>query len=247
LFNGYLLFREHPWLFPSWHAYSKHSANKILKLGLMFFVLQCALTLGFASDNIVIAQVLGAAAVAAYAVPQKLFSVVTMMVGMGIAPLYPAYGEAIARGDVEWARRVFLASLWITLAISVPVCTLLVLAGPWILRVAAGKSLHSPMALLTALASWSIISALTAPIATFLNGAGVLKPQTVVSVLASLSNLALSIVLTRRLGVAGVCLGSIITQLLIIFPAYYFLIRNLLRNLAKAGTQTSVPERIYST
>ena len=40
----------------------------------MFFVMQCAFAVAYSSDNIVIAQVLGAAAVAAYAVPQKLFS-----------------------------------------------------------------------------------------------------------------------------------------------------------------------------
>jgi O-antigen/teichoic acid export membrane protein len=67
---------------PSRHAYSASSANKILKLGLLFFVLQCAVAAGYTSDNLVIAQVLGAAAVAAYAVPEKLFSFVAMVVGI---------------------------------------------------------------------------------------------------------------------------------------------------------------------
>jgi ABC-type glycerol-3-phosphate transport system permease component len=62
-----------------------------------------------------------------------------------------------------------------------------------------------------------------------LNGAGVLRAQATVAVFASLSNLGLSIYLTRRLGVMGVCLGSIITQLAITFPACFFMIRNLFR------------------
>ena len=53
---------------------------------------------------------------------------------MGITPLWPAYGEALARGDVTWMRKAFLISFWLTLAITVPLCTLLALAGPWILR-----------------------------------------------------------------------------------------------------------------
>ena len=230
--NGWLLFREHPWLVPAWHAYRASSASKILKLGLLFFVLQCAMSVGFTSDNIVIAQVLGAAAVAVYAVPQKLFSFVSMVVGMGITPLWPAYGEAIARGDVAWVRRVFLGSLWITLAIAVPLCTLLVVAGPWILKVAVGKSLYAPLSLLVVLGLWGVVSAVSAPIAMLLNGAGELRVQTIVSVFASLSNLALSIFLTRRLGVMGVCLGSIITQLLITLPICFVLTRNLFRRLA---------------
>ena len=244
LFNGWILFREHPWLLPSRHAYRGSSANKILKLGLMFFVLQCAYTLAFTSDNIVIAQILGATAVAVYAVPQKLFSFVSMVVSLAINPLWPAYGEAIARGDVAWVRRVFFGSLWLTLAVTVPVCTLLALAGPWILRVAVGKSLHAPMSLLVVLALWGVVSTVSTAFSMLLNGAGVLKVQTMIAVVASLSNLALSIYLTRRLGVVGVCLGSIVTQLLIMLPVSLVLIRNLFRRLENTKTEASPGEAI---
>lgn len=229
LVNGLLLFREHPWLVPSWHAVRTSSSNKILNLGLMFFVLQCAVAVSFTSDNIVIAQIMGAAAVAVYAVPQKLFSFVTGVVSMAVLPLWPAYGEAIARGDFAWTRKAFLGSLWLALAITIPLCTLLALAGPWILRVFFGRSLHAPMSLLVVLAVWGVVSAVSTVISMLLNGAGVLKVLTITSVFASLSNLALSIFLTRQLGVMGVCLGSIITQLTITFPACFFIIRNLFR------------------
>ena len=172
LVNGWILFRGHPWLLPSWHAYRANSAHKIFKLGMMFFVLQCAVALAFTSDNIVIAQILGAAAVAVYAVPQKLFSFVSTVVSMGISPLWPAYGEAIARGDVAWVRRVFFGSLWLVLAITVPICTLLALAGPWILRVAVGKSFHAPMSLLIVLAVWGVVSSVSTVISMLLNGTG---------------------------------------------------------------------------
>ena len=245
VFNGWLLFRQHPWLAPSWHAYRRRSANKILKLGLMFFVLQCAFAVSYSSDNIVIDQVLGAAAVAAYAVPQKLFSFVSMLVGMGISPLWPAYGEALARGDVAWMRKTFLSSLWIALAITVPVCTLLALAGPWILRVAVGKSLHAPMSLLVTLAVWGVVNSVSGVIAVLLNGTGVLKALTLTSVFASLSNIALSIFFTRRLGVMGVCLGSIVTQVLITLPVCFVLIRLLFRRLATEKTDNGLEAPAY--
>ena len=56
-----------------------------------------------------------------------------------------------------------------------------------------------------------------------------MKAQAMVAVIVSLSNLAVSILLTRRLGVIGVCLGSIITQLVIALPASSFIIRRLFR------------------
>jgi O-antigen/teichoic acid export membrane protein len=231
LLNGWLLFRKHPWLVPSWRFYRGRSAERILKVGLMFFVLQCAVAIGFNSDNIVIAQTLGVTAVAVYAVPQKLFGLVSMVVSMGLNPLWPAYSEAIACGDVAWVRRVFLASILLTLAVTIPLSGLLAVTGPWILKATVGKSLHAPKSLIVVLAVWAILASVSASMAMLLNGTGVIKPQTMIWVVASVSNLALSICLTRRFGVIGVCLGSIIVQCLIVFPAYFFVIRKLFRDM----------------
>lgn len=245
LINGWILFYEHPWLLPSLHACRRSSADKIFKLGLLFFALQCTFALAFTSDNIVIDQILGAAAVAAYAVPQKLFSFVSQIVSMAINPLWPAYGEAIARGDVTWVRRVFFASLWLVLGITIPVCTLLVVTAPWILRVAVGKSFHAPISLLIVLAVWGIVNAVSIVTSILLNGAGVLKEQTLLAAIVGISNLALSIVLTRRLGVIGVCLGSIISQLAITLPAYSVLIPRLFARITKARSE-HIAQRVTS-
>ncbi len=240
LFNGWILFRGHPWLLPSWDAYRASSARAILNLGLMFFVLQCAVTISFTSDNIVIAQILGAAAVAVYAVPQKLFGFVSTVVSLGINPLWPAYGEAIARGDVAWVRRVFYGSLRLILVITVPVCTVLALSGPWILKVAVGRSFHAPMSLLIVLAVWGVVNSVSFVIATLLNGAGVLREQTGLAVIVSTCNLGLSIYLTFRFGVIGVCLGSILTQAFITFPVYFFIVRDLFKRLAGPGIERHI-------
>ena len=244
LLNGWVLFREFPWLQPARHAFSSAAARKIFDLGILFFVLQCAFVLSYTSDNVVIAQVLGAAAVAVYAVPQKLFSSVSAVVSMAINPLWPAYGEAIARGDVAWVRRTFFASLLTILAFTIPVCIVLVLLGPLILRAAVGKSFHAPLGLLIALAVWAVTWALTTAVTAFLNGAGVLKEQAGIVVIASICNLGLSIYLTIHLGVIGVCLGSILTQLFIISPAYFFLVRSLLRRTATLKMSEEVRQTV---
>lgn len=236
--NAWILFREHPWLIPDRQAYRSAIAARILRLGLMFFVLQCAVAIGYTSDNIVVTQVLGAAAVAAYAVPQKLFSSVAMVINMAIHPLWPAYGEAIARGDVAWVRRIFIASFRATLLISTSLCTLLAVAGPWILRVAVGKTLTASQSLLVVLAIWGVVESMSTMMAMLLNGAGVLKEQTVIAIVVSSVNLGLSIALTRRFGLVGVCVGSILTQLLLAFPPYLLLIRALFSRLE---TQTANP------
>jgi O-antigen/teichoic acid export membrane protein len=243
LVNCWILFREYPWMFPDLRSYRSSTARRILKLGLLFFVLQCAVTIGYTSDNIVIGQVMGAAAVAAYAVPQRLFSVVSMVVSMGNTPLWPAYGEAMARGDVAWVRRIFIASLRVTLAITVPVCTVLVLAGRWIIKIFVGNSLGASLPLLIALGVWCVVGSISNAIAMVLNGAGVLRALTITSVFASLTNLALSIELTRHFGTMGVCLGSAITQLCITFPVCFVLIRGLFKHLGKEVVNPTYEEQ----
>ena len=197
----------------------------------MFFVLQCDQVLGFTSDNVVLTQVLGAASVAIYSVPQKLFSLSSQLIVIGMLPVWPAYGEALARRDFAWVKKTFWSSLLATLSIAVPFCVLLAATGSWIIRVALGKSLHIPTALFWTLAAWGITLAAWVPMTTLLNGVGSLKLRAPVTVFSSLVNLGLSIYLTRHLGVIGVCLGSIVTQVVIIFPMCAFLIRDLFKSM----------------
>jgi len=231
LVNAAVLFYQHPWLMPSWKAYSSGAAWRILRMGLMFFVLQCSVVAAYTSDNIVISQIMGTSAVAAYAVPQKLFAFISLVVSIGLVPLWPAYGEAIARGDVRWIRKTFMGSIWIILAFTIPSSLLLALGGPWILRTFFGKALHASALLLAVLAMWAVIEAVSTAVGVLLNGLGILRIQMLIAPLASAINLSLSIYLTRRLGVCGVCLGSLIAQSGLTLPFYWVLIRRRFRRM----------------
>jgi len=238
--NVWVLFYHDPWLIPALHAFHFGAAKKILRLGLMFFVLQCCVVAAYTSDNIVITQIMGAAAVAAYAVPRKLFAFPLAIVGMAINSLWPAYGEAISRGDVSWVRRTFIGSLWLVLGITVPSCIFLVTAGPWILRVFFGKSLSVSMSLLVVLAVWAVVDMVSTAVAIMMNGIGILRIQMFVAPPVSIINLALSIYLTRYFGLVGVCMGSIIAQSCLTLPIYWVVIRRRFRTM----NESSLTERL---
>jgi O-antigen/teichoic acid export membrane protein len=112
-----------------------------------------------------------------------------------------------------------------------PICALLALIGPWVVEVIMRKSLPVPISLFSLLAVWGVVSAVSNVVAMLLNGASVVKGQTIIALIAGTTNLALSILLTRRFGVIGVCLGSIIAQLAITIPSSAFLIHDLLSKL----------------
>jgi O-antigen/teichoic acid export membrane protein len=209
--NGGILFGlRRPALFPRWRNFRRDASGHLLRLGLLFFVMQIASAVGWGSDNLVIAQALGQTPVAEYAATRRMFSVVPMFVGMVLAPLWPAYGEAIARADVAWVRRTLIRSTVATfLGCGLP-CLALVLLGRPLMAFWVGGSIVPSWLLLTALGIMTTLGQTGAALSTFLNGASAMRLQTVLSVLMAASNLPISILLTRKMGASGVVWGTIV-------------------------------------
>jgi O-antigen/teichoic acid export membrane protein len=160
-----------------------------------------------------------------------MFGVISMVIMSAMAPLWPAYGEALARHEFGWVTKTLKRSIILVLAVSVPANIILVLFSDRLLRLWVGNKVTPSLLLLVGLALWSIVSAISVPISILLNGAGIMKAQAIIATISSTTNLALSVFLTYRLGVVGVCLGSAVTQLLIVFPAYAVLVPRLLKKL----------------
>ncbi|MGD0738644.1 MAG: oligosaccharide flippase family protein [Terracidiphilus sp.] len=235
ILNSTVLFAvERPWLCPQWSLANTRMQNRMLGLGSMFVILQLAAAIGFSSDNVVIAQNLGSAAVTQYSVPARMFSLITMVIITVISPLWPAYGEALARRDFDWVRRALKRSMEISLLIGLSANLLLVALAPRILRWWIGTKITPSFLLLVSLAIWGVLCAVSTAPTTLLNGAGMLKGQAAAAAVACVVNLGLSIYLTRRIGIAGVCLGSVIAQATIALPAYIYLATQLRRQLAEA-------------
>jgi O-antigen/teichoic acid export membrane protein len=223
LLNGALLFKAQPWLLPMFRLASLRSASKILKLGLLFFVMQTAIAVGYTSDNIVIGQILGARAVAAYAVPQKLFGYATIALMFSLGPLWPAYGEAISRRDYAWAKRTFRRSMFLTFFFTIALNTVLVIACPAILRHWTGQAIMPQYSLLLLLGIWGVITGVSTAVSMFLNAAGIVRFQASLAVVMATMNITISIFLTRRIGISGVVAGSIIAQIIIMIPTLLML------------------------
>jgi O-antigen/teichoic acid export membrane protein len=205
LLNGIVEFGwARPWLRPARSFVSGPLARRILRMGLLFFVLQLTIVTTVFSDNLIVAQVLDSSAVTQYAVPAKLFGFVGSLVAMLVWSLWPAYGEAIARGDILWARRTLARSLAVTLvATAAPALVFAVLGGP-IVHLWVGDAVDPSSWLLAGLAAWALVSGLGSTLSIFLNGASILKAQVVCGVCMFATSLPLKAVFAEWWGVAGV-------------------------------------------
>ncbi len=225
--NSIVLFAfQRPWLRPQLSSFSRPVTKRILKIGLLFLGLQIAGALAYQSDSIVVAQVMGADQVAQYAVPMKLFSFVPTILGLMLMPLWPAYGESIARGDVAWVRKTLRRSLVLGTAVNVPTAIALVLVGSPIIQLWAGPEVTPSFLLLIGLGLWVVANSFGGPLAALLNGANVVRFQVICSSLMAVVNLIISILLTYRIGVAGVVFGTVIAQIVfILLPSALFVPR----------------------
>jgi O-antigen/teichoic acid export membrane protein len=194
----------------------------------MYSLMQVATVIGYNSDYIVISQILGAKAVAEYAVPIKMFTIVGSLMLIMLSPIWPAYSEAMARGDWAWVQATLKRSLVAGLCITISSgAVFVVFGGTMIARWTGGRILPSTI-LLFALAIWGIVGGVSACVGTFL-AASSIRFQAISAIAAAAANLLLSIYLTKSIGVSGVVFGSIIAQSVVLIPGLV-LTRRILRS-----------------
>ncbi len=209
LANAATLFgRRRPWLRPSARHVSRAEAGRLLRLGFLFFVLQLAMVAALSSDNIVAAQLLGPEAVTRYSVPGRLFGVVPLVLGMLLYPLWPAYAEAVARGDRAWARRTLGRSLLVCLGLAGPACLLLLACGRRLVSLWVAPELAPSPGLLAGFAAWTLLSSVGGAMGMFLNGTGVVRLQVICASLFAAVSLAAKVVLVPLLGLPGIVWGT---------------------------------------
>lgn len=222
---------QYPWLRPTWKLVSFSAMRFLLRLGILFFILQVAVSVAYATDNLIITQFLGPEFVAQYAVAARLYSIPTSILSMLFIPLWPAYGEAIARGDTAWVKRTLLRSLLTVLVIAGIPCVIFASFGKTIIEIWAGPSVLPQRNLLIALSAWTIISASGNAVAMFLNGANIVKFQVLCASLMAPIAVLIKFLLTPQLGISGVVWGTLIAYVpLVVLPMSLY-IPHILRRL----------------
>ncbi len=204
-----------PDLRPSFSLASRSMVEKIARLGGLFFVLQIAVSVAFSADSFIIARTLGAAHVPEYAIPQRAFALISMLCVMLMTPLWPAYGEAAARGDTAWIRRTLQRSLLFILLVSTVASVTLLLNFKHVLAFWVGGRIHPPFALLLGLAVWSVLDCCGNALAMYLNGTSVVRFQIAVAATFGLACVTAKVFFIRRYGVVAIPWSTVISYTLL--------------------------------
>jgi O-antigen/teichoic acid export membrane protein len=206
---------EKPHLRPSFALFDIRLVRSALGDGIYMFVLQLAVVAIFQSDKLIIGTVLKTTDVVPFSVVGRSF-----LIGYGIffillSPLWPAYGEAIRRGDIAWMRRGVRLATAVGCGGILIWGTLLLLGGKWIFPLwTRDPGLVVPRSLIVAMTATFALRAWVDSRTVALNSVAIYKPQIFFFAAHAILNLALALLLARPFGAVGVAWATPISALL---------------------------------
>lgn len=216
---------------PRLSAVDMQVARQVMQTGLLFLVLQITTALIFNADNLIITQVIGPASVPEYAIPDRLFSVISMCLQMLLIPLWPAYREALSRNDYAWCQRALRRSTLAAVGGAAVMALGLVIFGKDILRLWVGEGIAVPTIVFVGFGLWKVIEAAAFAMAMFLNGAHVIRAQVWTAVATAVATVVLEIIMIKALGVPGAIWAKIGAYLAFTMLPFLFLFPRILRRL----------------
>jgi len=190
----------------SWSNFLVHVANKVV----------------FATDIVVVGIVLGPEAAALYAIPAKLFTLAFGLGSVGTNLLYPALAEHEGAGEDERQRRLLLAGLRGGTAAAVLLALPLLLIPDQLIEGWVGDGYGESSPVLVLLALVLLVHQPIYLVTQFLIARARQRAIARALVLAGVANVILSVILATTVGLWGVALSTLLSDvavLLYVVPA----------------------------
>lgn len=191
-------------LAPSYGCIDGKTMRTLVNSGGLFVVLQIAGAGAFMSDNIVVAQMIGPSAVQHLAIPAQLFSLISMLMTVFLAPLWPAYGEAATRGDKAWVTRTLKTSIFSAGFVALTCGTCLAVLSPWVLTLWVGDAVNVSATMLAGLVVWKALEAIGVAFSMYLNAMLVIRMQVILATLLLIITVPTKIIVAAYFGVSAI-------------------------------------------
>lgn len=220
---------EYKELRPRLNFFNRSYLNDIMGLGIKFFILQIASLIIFSTDNFIITQLFSPEDVVPYNLSFKYFSILTMAYSIILTPFWTSFTDAFTKKDFQWIKVAVknVQRIWLFVPLTL---ILMIIFSNWFYYFWVGDKIVVPIYLSVGMALFVLIMTFNMIYVQFINGLGKLMIQLVVSVIAMILNIPLSIYFAKylELGTTGVILATIICLIagLILMPVQYFKLIN---------------------
>jgi len=216
-------------LIPSFKYVKFSSAKDLMGLGFLFFIMQFAALVLFATDNFIIDQLYGPEEVTPYNIAFKYFSIITMGFTIITTPFWTAYTDAYHKQDYDWIKRITkkLTLFWTLLLLLV---IMMIFCSSLFYKIWIGDKIKIPFILSISMGVWVLISSWITIFGNFLSGVGKIRLSLYHSLIMIVVNIPLSVFLAKylNLGSTGVIISTCLCMLPQVFinPIQYHKIIN---------------------
>ena len=168
----------------------------------------------YATDNIIITQICGPAEVTPYTTANKLFSMITAVFSIMIAPYWSAITMRMAGRDIDGIKRAQkkMQLLW---GLAVIGCIVLVVIFKPVVRIWLQRDMVFQRGLIPLMAVYAIIYTWNSVYSQIGNGLSLMKFSVIIAVVQSVVNVIASILFGAvfEMGTVGILLGTVVAML----------------------------------
>lgn len=214
-------------VFPSLNISIRHFRLERLKeltgFSAYMLLIDLANKLNYATDTVVIGVFMNTAAVAIWAVAQRLIELTQRLTDQLNGALFPVVVDSAAVGNLDRLKMVLLQGTRLSLAMVLPIATGLALLAEPVVLLWVGPEFSASIPIIHILAAVVTFRVGNATATTLLKGAGDHRLLALSNSGIGIANLLLSVALVRRFGLQGVAAGTLIPlsviSIFVLFPA----------------------------
>jgi O-antigen/teichoic acid export membrane protein len=188
------------------------------------FIIQICVQVMYYTDNVVVGMCVSAAAITFYSIGGTLIEYIRQMIASLVTTFLPLASKLEAGGQRSELQSLLIKGTNAALVASLPIETVLLFRGPTFIGLWMGSQYAIVSGhILQILLLGHILSVTTHTSANIAYGVGQPKPIVLWRVGEAIANLSLSIILARRIGIAGVAWGTAVPSLFIslfFFPRF---------------------------
>lgn len=213
----------YPALRPSWAMVDFAMCKELLGFGIYRFLWIVSNQVIFYTDSVVIAAFLSVGAVTPYAIAGSLVNYGRNVISLAIDTMYPTATRLDARNDFQGLRDLHVFGTRVGLIVGLPICVGFMTLGHQFIALWMGVKYAFSASILIVLTIPQFTSMSQYISATILVGMARHRALACIAAAEGAANLALSIVLARKIGVIGVAWGTAIPHAIstaIVIPAY---------------------------
>lgn len=186
-------------------------------------IIDWANRLNYELDEFVIGMFIGPAAVAIWAVADRVISGTQRLTNQSNTVLFPVVVHSDATNRTERLCKVLIEGTRLSLASVVPIAVIVFMLSDQLVHVWVGPTMALSASVMRILAVTVILRVGSATSSTLLKGAGWIRYVAFVNITTGLANLALSIALIKPFGIDGVAWGTLVpiacSSLFLLWPA----------------------------